>query len=43
MTKTNGKHHDLEERTFQFAKKVALYLKKLPRDIVNFNNINKEY
>lgn len=32
IPKTN-KPYDLEERTFQFAKAVALYCKKLPRTI----------
>ena len=32
MTKTN---FDLEERTFQFSKNVALYVKRLPKDISN--------
>ncbi len=29
------KRYDLEERTFQFAKSVALFCKKLPRTITN--------
>jgi four helix bundle protein len=32
---TNSKRYDLEERTFQFAKKVALYCKQLPKTISN--------
>ena len=36
MTKIqNTKQYDLEERTFQFAKNVALYVKQLPRNISN--------
>jgi hypothetical protein len=31
----NTKRYDLEERTFQFAKDVALYVKQLPRNISN--------
>lgn len=31
----NSKQYDLEERTFQFTKKVALFVKKLPRTITN--------
>ncbi len=31
----NTKHYDLEERTFQFSKKVTLYIKQLPRNISN--------
>ena len=31
----NTKRYDLEERTFQFAKDVALYVKQLPRNTSN--------
>ncbi len=31
----NGKQYDLEERTFQFAKSIGLFVKKLPKDITN--------
>ena len=31
----NFKHYDLEERTFQFAKNIALYIRKLPNNISN--------
>jgi len=31
----NSKQYDLEERTFQFAKNVALMTKKLPKNISN--------
>jgi four helix bundle protein len=31
----NTKQYDLEERTFQFAKNVALYVKQLPTNISN--------
>ena len=31
----NFKQYDLEERTFQFAKNVALYIKQLPKNISN--------
>lgn len=34
MTETS-KNYDLEERTFQFAKNVALFVSKLPRTISN--------
>ncbi|MBC8552382.1 MAG: four helix bundle protein [Candidatus Brocadiales bacterium] len=30
-----SKQYDLKERTFQFAKNVSLYNKKLPRDVSN--------
>jgi len=29
------KQFDLEERTFQFAKSVALYIKELPKSVSN--------
>lgn len=33
---TNSKPiYDLEERTFQFAKRVRLYVKKLPKNTAN--------
>ncbi len=32
----NNRHYDLEERTFQFAKNIGLFAKKLPKDITNF-------
>lgn len=31
----NFKQYDLEERTFQFAKSVALYVKQLPKNVTN--------
>ncbi len=31
----NPKQYDLEERTFQFAKNVAFYVKELPKNISN--------
>jgi four helix bundle protein len=37
MTKIeNSKPYDLENRTFQFAKDVALFVKQLPRNVSNF-------
>jgi four helix bundle protein len=36
MTKIqNPKRYDLEDRTFQFARNVALYVRQLPRNIPN--------
>lgn len=36
MTKIqNAKQYDLEDRTFEFAKNVALYVKQLPKTISN--------
>ena len=31
----NNRHYDLEERTFQFAKNIGLFVIKLPKDIAN--------
>ena len=37
--KSNSKHiYDLEERTYQFAKRVRIFVKKLPRTIVNIED-----
>ena len=37
MTKTqNSKHYDLEERTFLFAGKCRDFIKKIPKNISNF-------
>ena len=39
MTKIqNSKHYDLEERTFQFAKAVRLFVKTLPKTIANIED-----
>lgn len=35
MNEIPNKIYDLEERTFQFTKRVALYCKKLPRTLSN--------
>ena len=37
----NQKIYDLEERTYQFAKNVALFCKKLPKDTVNLKYIDQ--
>lgn len=34
----NSKQYDLEERTFQFAKRVRAFVKKLPRNVTNFED-----
>ena len=34
----NTKQYDLEERTFQFAKNVRVFVKKLPRTIANIED-----
>jgi len=31
----NNRQYNLEERTFQFAKNIGLYLKQLPKNILN--------
>ena len=36
-----SKTYDLEERTYQFAKRVALFCKKLPRTISNIEYIKQ--
>jgi four helix bundle protein len=39
MTKIqNSKHYDLEERTFQFAKAVRIFVKTLPNTIANIDD-----
>jgi four helix bundle protein len=39
MTETaESKPYDLEERTLRFAKKVRLFIKKLPKTIANFED-----
>ncbi len=35
MSENREKKYDLEERTFQFAKRVAMYTKKLPKTTSN--------
>ena len=34
----NSKPHDLEERTFQFAKAVRIFVKTLPKTIANIED-----
>lgn len=41
MTETKKSNYDLEERTYQFAKEVALFCKKLPRTISNIEYIKQ--
>jgi len=36
-----SKKYDLEERSFQFAKKVALFCKQLPHNTVNFKYVDQ--
>jgi len=41
MTKIrNSKQYDLEDRTFEFAKRVRAFVKKLPKTITNFEDQN---
>ena len=39
--KQNPKHYDLEDRTFEFAKRVRTFVKKLPKTITNFEDIKQ--
>lgn len=39
---TNSKPYNLEERTFQFAKKISLFCKKLPRTVSNIEYSKQE-
>ena len=42
MTKIkNSKQYDLEDRTFEFAKRVRAIVKKLPKTISNFEDIKQ--
>ena len=34
----NPKQYDLEERTFQFAKRVRLFIKKIPKTLTNIED-----
>ncbi|TSC75905.1 MAG: S23 ribosomal protein [Parcubacteria group bacterium Gr01-1014_30] len=34
----NSKHYDLEKRTFEFAKAVRIFIKKLQKNISNFED-----
>lgn len=38
MTETDTKEYDLEKRTFEFAKKVRLFVKSLTRNTVNIED-----
>lgn len=37
----NSKKYDLEDRTLKYAKDVRSYLKKVPRDVVNIEEIRQ--
>jgi len=37
----NSKQFDLEERTYQFTKKVAIFCKQLPRNIINIEYVKQ--
>lgn len=39
---SKSKHYDLEERTFQFAKRVRKFLKKIPKTISNIEDAKQE-
>ena len=38
----NSKQYDLEERTFEFAKRVRAFLKKIPRTVSNIEDAKQE-
>jgi four helix bundle protein len=38
MTEKNKNKYDLEERTFEFARKVRTFIKKLPRTVSNIED-----
>jgi len=40
-SETQPKVYDLEERTFQFARRVRAFVKMLPRGIANFEDIKQ--
>ncbi len=35
------KHYDLEERTFEFARRVRAFIKHMPRNIVNYDDCSQ--
>ena len=39
--KENAKQYDLEERTFKFAKDIRIFIKKIPKNISNFEDIKQ--
>lgn len=42
MTKTPGDHHyDLEDRTFEFARRVRAFVRRLPRSISNVEDVKQ--
>jgi four helix bundle protein len=42
MTKIqSSKHYDLEDRTFEFARKVRSFVKKLPKSLANLEDIRQ--
>jgi four helix bundle protein len=42
MTKTSGSdRYDLEERTFQFARRVRAFVKRLPRTVCNVEDVKQ--
>ncbi len=41
MSETSNPKYDLEERTYQFAKRVAIFCKKLPRTISNIEQVKQ--
>jgi len=41
MSNEDAPKYDLEERTFQFAKKVRQFVKRLPRTICNLEDVKQ--
>jgi four helix bundle protein len=38
IEKPNSKHYDLEDRTFEFAKRVRAFVKRLPKTLANIED-----
>ncbi len=41
MSQTEGKRYDLEERTFEFARYVRAFVKRLPRTVSNQEDVRQ--
>jgi four helix bundle protein len=41
MSDAQGPKYDLEERTFQFARRVRSFVKRLPRTICNIEDVKQ--
>jgi four helix bundle protein len=40
-TEAAGKVYDLEERTFEFARRTRAFVKRLPRTVCNFEDVKQ--